>query len=634
MTGRAGVPVKKHSIHLYMTLAIMLVIIIFISFFSIISYNEAREDLIEKNQALKDQTEKNILQSVILMDKGLSLFDATFDYQLKHAFEAFISEYLSSGNNPGKMNLQALKSRINEGIDGDIDIYIINESGVIEYTTFEPDLGLDFKKWPESYEFLTELRLGDNFSADRIVYGSGGDLRKFAYMPAPDHAYLLELGLISDSFKERRDEFNHNRIAEESEKLNPNLVSVHFFDSQGELIGSRLSKGHPSTSPEIIEEVSRVYSDEKDSEFTDRENETTTRYIYLDLGGGEYVSASEMSLVAQLVYTNKPLHDKLEGLFISHSIIAMLAIIIGILFAFTTSYHLTKPLRQIGDDIDYIAKGDLDYTVRGWRDTEYAKLESSINILVSTLKKNLMDISESEKIITNYSKNLEKMVEDRTEKLQKSSEEANLYLDILLHDMNVSNTKIVYYIQILMENLEGYRKQIADEALKGANSNAEIIRNVDIIRKLYDEKLSLKPMDLNQSIQNIIKKFPNTTIHYTESPAEVLANNLLNEVFSNIIANSINFGGPDIEIWLNVRNLENEVEVSIEDNGPGIPDNRKREIFNVFDPSKGKKYGKGLGLYVVNSIIDLFGGRIWADDRIKGQPKKGAAIHFTLRKAN
>ncbi|MGI5938536.1 MAG: histidine kinase, partial [Methanoculleus thermophilus] len=94
-------------------------------------------------------------------------------------------------------------SRVREELGGEMDIYIINASGVIEETTYPPDLGLDFRGIPYFYDRLTEIRLGDAFVADRVVAEiSTGKLRKYAYMPSPDHRYVFELGLAESGFRE------------------------------------------------------------------------------------------------------------------------------------------------------------------------------------------------------------------------------------------------------------------------------------------------------------------------------------------------------------------------------------------------------------------------------------------------
>jgi signal transduction histidine kinase len=62
------------------------------------------------------------------------------------------------------------------------------------------------------------------------------------------------------------------------------------------------------------------------------------------------------------------------------------------------------------------------------------------------------------------------------------------------------------------------------------------------------------------------------------------------------------------------------------DDGPGIPDDIRRTLFDRFARGRGKRRGVGLGLAISKGIVEAHGGRIWADSR----PGEGCAIHFTL----
>ncbi len=76
-----------------------------------------------------------------------------------------------------------------------------------------------------------------------------------------------------------------------------------------------------------------------------------------------------------------------------------------------------------------------------------------------------------------------------------------------------------------------------------------------------------------------------------------------------------------------------DVLVSVEDDGPGIPDEKKSYLFARFSGGDGEKSGRGLGLYICRMLVERYCGRIRADDRVAGRPEEGAAIRFTLRKA-
>jgi len=69
---------------------------------------------------------------------------------------------------------------------------------------------------------------------------------------------------------------------------------------------------------------------------------------------------------------------------------------------------------------------------------------------------------------------------------------------------------------------------------------------------------------------------------------------------------------------------DSQVRVSVSDTGTGIPDHQLNEIFDTFYTTK--DHGTGLGLSIARTIVEMYGGKIWAENRAEG----GAVVHFTL----
>ena len=69
---------------------------------------------------------------------------------------------------------------------------------------------------------------------------------------------------------------------------------------------------------------------------------------------------------------------------------------------------------------------------------------------------------------------------------------------------------------------------------------------------------------------------------------------------------------------------ESEVEVSVADSGTGIPKEKLKDVFDTFYTTK--QQGTGLGLSIARTIVETYGGRIWAENRVGG----GAVFRFTL----
>jgi signal transduction histidine kinase len=69
---------------------------------------------------------------------------------------------------------------------------------------------------------------------------------------------------------------------------------------------------------------------------------------------------------------------------------------------------------------------------------------------------------------------------------------------------------------------------------------------------------------------------------------------------------------------------------SVEDNGQGIPDDLKRRIFNRQLEGTARTERIGLGLYIVKTLVDSYGGKVWVEDRVKGDHTKGARFVVML----
>ena len=214
-----------------------------------------------------------------------------------------------------------------------------------------------------------------------------------------------------------------------------------------------------------------------------------------------------------------------------------------------------------------------------------------------------------------------------------ANEEANLYLDIMVHDINNVNTVALGYSELLAEDLKGKDREIAQTIRSSIRQSVEIIQNVSTIRRLRSSDWVLKSIDLDTVIRAQLRQHPETAIRYSGVPVYVRADDLITEVFANLIGNSVKFGESDVVITIGVEEQNGEVLVSVEDTGPGIPDTLKPTLFSRFRKGTSSRSGKGLGLYIVRTLVERYGGSIRAEDRVPGHPEEGAAFRFTLQKA-
>jgi len=219
------------------------------------------------------------------------------------------------------------------------------------------------------------------------------------------------------------------------------------------------------------------------------------------------------------------------------------------------------------------------------------------------------------------------------QRLMETNQQANLYLDILMHDINNANLASLWYGDLLLEMLSGEAKDMAKKMMDGIQKSREVIRNVETIRKIQVRKNNLVAMNLDTVIKKEMRLFPDADIRYWESGTDVWADDLLGEIFANLIGNSIRFGGQEVSITLSVsQGPQDRVEILVSDTGPGIPDDLKKVVFRRFSHTHEQSSGKGLGLYIVKTLLERYGGDISVADRIPGDHTKGTVFRVTLQR--
>lgn len=103
------------------------------------------------------------------------------------------------------------------------------------------------------------------------------------------------------------------------------------------------------------------------------------------------------------------------------------------------------------------------------------------------------------------------------------------------------------------------------------------------------------------------------------------------QVFSNLVGNAVRFTPPGGRITLRARREGHTVVCGVDDTGPGIPEEEREHLFDRFwKRDRSEREGAGLGLAIVQGIVEAHGGRVW----VESQPGEGARFRFTLTVAS
>ncbi len=104
----------------------------------------------------------------------------------------------------------------------------------------------------------------------------------------------------------------------------------------------------------------------------------------------------------------------------------------------------------------------------------------------------------------------------------------------------------------------------------------------------------------------------------------------LEQIIANLLDNAISFSPKDSKISVNCSIKKQNVQLIIEDEGPGFNEKNIDRVFDRFYSNRPEKFGEhsGLGLNIVKNIVELHGGSIIASNQLKN--KKGARIEVLL----
>jgi two-component sensor histidine kinase len=184
---------------------------------------------------------------------------------------------------------------------------------------------------------------------------------------------------------------------------------------------------------------------------------------------------------------------------------------------------------------------------------------------------------------------------------------------------------------------------MAKNALARSQSLVNNIRRLERLHTQKDQKPILKnlPEAINDAYSTVEQTLHNNNPHRKSirisvnlehglKPAEinVIAEDLIEEVFINLFSNSIKYtNSSEVKIVVSVKDyFIGETKywmITISDNGKGIPDSMKKDLFERFY-SKAK--GSGLGLSIVRTLVERYKGKIWVGDRVYQDHTKGTTF--------
>lgn len=223
----------------------------------------------------------------------------------------------------------------------------------------------------------------------------------------------------------------------------------------------------------------------------------------------------------------------------------------------------------------------------------------------------------------------------KNERLARENEQKKDELIVYLaHDIKTPLTSMIEYLSLLSEIKDmpqEQRNRYIGIALDKSYRLEYLINELFDVARFNSKKIVLEKeeINLNLMLEQIADDFyptlkeMNKKINFTSDEKTILYADpdKLSRVFNNLIKNAVNYSKENTDIDISILNKENQATVKITNKGKQIPKEKLDKIFEKFyrlDSSRTSKTGgSGLGLAIAKEIVELHGGRIYAESDMK-----------------
>ena len=292
------------------------------------------------------------------------------------------------------------------------------------------------------------------------------------------------------------------------------------------------------------------------------------------------------------------------------------ALLVTVLLSFYLAGTIVRPIRRLAGAAERArgrrARVEIpDFTRRG---DEIGDLSGSLREMTDALWQRMSAIESFAADVAHEIKNPLSSLRSAVETAVRIEDPANQrrLMTIILDDV---------------ERLDRLITDISDASRLDAELGRLEVAPIDIAAML--EALA----DLHESTRT--EGAPHLVLELTDRNRPLIVTGIetrLSQVFRNLIANAVSFSPPLGEIRLTARHDGRAVLIAVEDQGPGIPDDKLTAIFDRFYTERplGEKFGthSGLGLSISKQIVEAHRGMIWAENR---KDASGVGARFCIR---
>ena len=273
----------------------------------------------------------------------------------------------------------------------------------------------------------------------------------------------------------------------------------------------------------------------------------------------------------------------------------------------------------------------------------------SLVLYTKAIKEKDVKIEKHEKYLLRKDEvgQLSRSLTEMTEDLYKRINIAETFSTDLAHEIRNPLTSLKGASEVLESTQDSEKRR---KLIKIISHDVERIERLitDYSQMLKDEatlsREKMKKIDLLNVISSVVEDFNNDLINSNKNIKIHIDNSKLNgsqlrvlgvegkleQIIANILDNAVSFSPSDSRVIVTCNIKKKDVQLVIEDEGPGFNEKDINKVFNRFYSNRPEKFGEhsGLGLNIVKNIIELHGGSVKASNQ--AGKKKGARIEVLL----
>ncbi|WP_445474507.1 ATP-binding protein [Methanococcoides methylutens] len=302
--------------------------------------------------------------------------------------------------------------------------------------------------------------------------------------------------------------------------------------------------------------------------------------------------------------------------------------------------------KQLAQSINYFAKlldviiGESNEVLTAMEKEDFSRRvhfhgHGDLKVLTEGIEQTRMSLQEA----SIARQKAEQELKEYARKLEHSNELKDMFTDIMRHDLLNPASVIKGFTELLLMTEKDEQTKLFLERIWNNNNNLiEMIHSAAEFAKVESsEELELNVQNITEIIQHSMEILTTQAtgkeiaIEFNdEEPHYVLANPIIETVFTNLISNAIKYSPEKSEVVVEIKEIDDYIEITITDFGEGIKDEHKAAVFERFKRvNKTGVRGSGLGLAIVKRTIELHKGDVGVRDNPEG---KGSAFFVKLKK--